>query len=232
MNIVSKKRMEFQLIRDMRTDKVQGLHDSFRLPNDKGKMQIITLRRVMEKEGSEFDIICHSLAIRTYCLALALSNSHTILVEIPQLYDPNPKSANPIEATDATVLIEAKKRNGYDWAKWQNDDSARVALARHAEVAAEKFYAALKAILLESANDLVRDKLLLRVGVVGHFPYLNIMGMYLTRSLGLHEATVAYKIPLAECERFVMNGPWHHLETVIHVPLGEKILQGDPEGLN
>lgn len=226
----SKKKMEIQLIRDMRTGEAQGLHDSLRTPNDRGKEQMKRLQGALEKEGTEFDILFYSPAIRTYCLALALSSARTTLVEIPQLYDPNPKSADPIEATDATILLEAKKHNRYDWEKWGIDKSARAALNRRAEAAAEKFIVEVKTVLLRREDDPVLNKLLLRVGVVGHFPYLNVIGMCLAGPSD--QRVVLYKIPLAECERFVMSGTCHEINTITHVPLGGVLLQGDPEGVN
>lgn len=236
MDIVSKKRVEIQLIRDMRTDKVEGLHDSLRLPNEKGKEQIRKLRRVMEEEGSEFHILFYSPTVRTYCLALALSYSRTILVEMPQLYDSNPKSNDPYEKSDATILLEAKKRFGYDWVKWNSDDSVKDALARHAEAAKKKFFTDIKAIMSQSENRLSHDELVFRTGVIGHFPYLNAMGMCFTKSSGV--TGPCYKIPLAECERFVFSGPWDdskegfYIKTTASVPLGEKTPQRDPASLN
>ena len=236
VNIVSEKRVEIQLIRDMRTDKVEGLHDSLRLPNDKGKGQIRILRRVMEEEGSRFHILFYSPAVRTYCSALALSDSKTILGEMPQLYDPNPNNSGSLEKSDAVTLLEARKRFGYDWTKWNSEDSVKDALARHAEVAINKFFANIKAIMSQSENRLPRDMLVFRVGVIGHFPYLNAMGMRFTRSSDV--TGPCYKIPLAECERFVLNGPVDdseerfYVETIVSVPLGEKTLQRDPASLN
>ncbi len=230
MNITGKKRIEFQLIRDMMTDEVTNIHDLFRLPNDEGKEQIKMLRLALKKEGTEFDVVFYSPAIRTHRLALALSNPNTSLVEIPELYDPNPKSADPAESSDAKILLEARKRNGYDWVKWGKDKPARCAIDRRIEVVAEKFVVEVKTVLLRRDGDPVLNKLLLRVGVVGHFPYLNVLGMCLAGPSD--QRVVLYKIPLAECERFVLSGTCDEINTITHVPLGGVLLQGDPEGLN
>lgn len=198
--------VEIHLIRHMKTGKAEGFDDSLRTPNEEGKKQVTILRQALDDEGTEFDIVFFSPSNRTYCLALAVSNPRTILIEVPEMYDPDPKSTDPNEVIDATVLLKATELYGYDLSGWYSNslvvdafERRAVAVVRKFDAEVEKYAPAIQARYGDNPH-------IVKVAFVGHFLYLNVLCATLCDEEGqeIHRHAARTEI-LGECGRFIIT---------------------------
>lgn len=198
--------VEIHLIRHMKTGKAEGFDDSLRTPNEEGKKQVAILREVLANEGTEFDIVFYSPSNRTYCLALAVSNPRTILVEVPEMYDPDPKSADKNEVIDAAVLLMATDLYGYDLSGWYSNRLVVDAFERRARATAEKIEAEVEKRADEIRARYGNNPHIVKIGVVGHFLYLNALCAALCdgQDQELHRHAARTEI-IGECGRLLIT---------------------------
>ncbi len=206
--------VEYHLIRHMKTNKAGPcVRDQDRAPNKLGDQQLKTLAQTLQDEGTVFDKAFYSPVHRALTLAEAVMGRESFseddklfLIPIPELYDPNPESADEAEIIDAAVLLRATELFGYDLKKWYSNKLVVSVFNRRTKAAARKIRIPKR-----------RGKII-KVAVVGHFLYLNALAEQLYRG---GNGTIR-NTSLGECGRLVIRDSKDGYQ-VLYVPLGTKL---------